>query len=279
MRKIKIITDSTSDLPNDLLTKNEIEIAPLTIILGEQTFLDDGSVTSKDLFRFAEENKALPKTAAVNVFQFEKIFSKWLKLDYDILFIGISKKLSSTVQNAIIASRQLGEDKISVIDSMSLSSGIGLQVLQACDARDEGASLKEITDNATMLRSKARVSFVLDTLKYLYMGGRCSRLSSLMGTKLKIKPMLELINGEVVPTTKFRGSNYIDKYFNLIMENADKIDSKRVFVTSCLSDEAENFKKRLESEFNLKNVYTPDASATISTHCGPGTIGILYIEK
>lgn len=279
MRKIKIITDSTADLSYDLLDKNDIETAPLPIILGEKTIFDDKRLSSEDLFRFAEENNTLPKTAAVNVYQFEEIFKKWLDQDYDIFFLGVSSKLSATVQNALAAAKQFEKDRIFIVDSMSLSTGLGLLVLEACDLRDNGASLREITDNALARRSKARVSFVVDTLKYLYMGGRCSKLSSIMGTKLQIKPMLEVINGEVVPTTKFRGSGYINKYFEQVMENADKIDTKRIFVTNCQSNEAENFKKRLETEFNFDNVYIAQTSATISTHCGPGTIGILYLEK
>lgn len=279
MRKIKIITDSTADLSYDLLDQNEVAIAPLPIMFGEKTILDDRNLTSRDLFKYAEENNTLPKTAAVNEYQFEEIFKKWLSDDYDIFFLGVSSKLSCTVQNALSAANQFDKERISIVDSMSLSTGLGLLVLEACDLRDKGASLREITENALAIRSKARVSFVVDTLKYLYMGGRCSKLSSIMGTKLQIKPVLEVINGEVIPTTKFRGSSYIDKYFVQVMKNADKIDTKRIFVTNCLSGEVDKFKKRLETEFNFENVYTAETSATISTHCGPGTIGILYLEK
>lgn len=279
MRKVKIITDSTSDLPYSLLQDRGIEIVPLHIILGEKSFLDDQSITSKDLFLYADKYNVLPKSAAVNEYQFTEVFNKYLIEDYDIFFIGISNKLSATVQNAITAAGQLDNERIKVFDSLSLSTGIGLQVLEASDLAQNGANLKEITEHAHQIRDKVQASFVVDTLRYLYMGGRCSKLASIMGSRLKIKPKLELSNGEIVPSTKFRGSNFVKKYYEQFMEDADRIDPKRIFVTHCLSDKAADLKKLLENEHGYKNVIITEASSTISVHCGPGTIGILYLFK
>jgi DegV family protein with EDD domain len=144
---------------------------------------------------------------------------------------------------------------------------------------DQGASLKEITEYIMAIRGSVQASFVVDTLKYLYMGGRCSRLVSIMGSRLKIKPKLELIGGEIVPTVKFRGNSFVKKYYNQLMERAKDIDPKRIFVTHCLSKSANDLKNLLETEQGFKNVIITDASPTISVHCGPGTIGILYIYK
>lgn len=279
MKKVKVITDSTADLPYGLMKERGIDMVPLHIILGDKSFLDDNSLSNKDLFLYADKFNVLPKSAAVNVYQFTETFSKWLEEDYDILFIGISSKLSATVQNAISAAGQLDRERISVVDSLSLSTGIGLQVLEAADLADQGAGLKEIEEYILAIRASVQASFVVDTLKYLYMGGRCSRLVSIMGSRLKIKPKLELINGEIVPTVKFRGSNFVKKYYSQLMEKADDINPKRVFVTHCLSKNADELKSLLETEHGFKNVYITEASPTISVHCGPGTIGILYLYK
>lgn len=279
MRKVKIITDSTSDLPQSLMQKRGIDMVSLHIILGEKSFLDDRSLSSKDLFLYADKFNVLPQSAATNEYQFTEAFAKWLDEDYDILFIGISSKLSATVQNAVKAAQAFDKERIAIVDSLSLSTGIGLQVLEACDAADGGASLKEAKEHTLAVRDKVQASFVVDTLKYLYMGGRCSKLASIMGSRLKIKPKLELSGGEIVPSVKFRGSNFVKKYYEQVMEDAGSIDPKRIFVTHCLSDKAEEVKSLLKTEHGFKNVMITDASPTISVHCGPGTLGILYLYK
>lgn len=279
MRKIKFITDSTCDLTESLIDEYDIEIVPLHILLGEVDHLDDGHITSKDLFGFADSTGQLPKSAAVNEFEFEKVFSKWLEKDFDIFFMGISSELSATMQNAIVAANKLAPDRVSVVDSKSLSTGTALILLQACDKAREGASLQEVAEYAQSLQDKVHASFIVDTLKYLYLGGRCSKLSSIIGARLKIKPILELKGGKIIPGDKLRGRNYINKYYEHIMVDTGKIDPKRIFVTHCMSSEAEDVKKQLEEDFGFKNVYITDAAATISTHCGPGTLGILFLYK
>ena len=279
MRKIKFITDSTCDLSPMLIEEYSIDVLPLHVLLGENDCLDNGQITSKDLFDYADSTGTLPKSAAVNEFEAQSAFSKWLDEDYDIFFMGISSELSATMQSAKTAASKLDPSRISIVDSLSLSTGTALILLEAADKAISGASLKEISEYALSLQSKVHASFIVDTLKYLYMGGRCSKLSSIMGTSLKIKPILELKDGKIVPGEKLRGKNYIKKYYDHIMTNKDKIDPKRVFVTHCMTPEAPEVKKQLEEEFGFKKVYVTDASATISTHCGPGTLGILYLNK
>lgn len=279
MRKVKVITDSTADLPKSLRQERGIDMAPLHIILGDETFPDDGSHSNAELFTFADKHKTLPKSAAVNEYQFTEIFKKWLEEDYDIFFMGISSKLSATMQSALTAAATLDKERISIVDSLSLSTGTGLQVLEASDLARQGAGLKEITDHALCIRDKVQASFVVDTLKYLYMGGRCSRLASIFGSRLQIKPKLEIADGEIVPGVKFRGSHYVEKYYQQVMAEPKSIDPKRIFVTHCLSEYAEQVKQWIQRDFSFENVMITDASPTISVHCGPGTIGILYIRK
>jgi DegV family protein with EDD domain len=279
MRPVKIITDSTADLPASMRATLGIDMVPLHIILGDETFPDDGSHANTELFTFADTHNALPKTAAVNEFQFTEVFGRWLECGFDIFFTGISSRLSATMQNALSAASSLDKERISIVDSLSLSTGTGLQVLEASDLARQGAGLKEITAHALEIRGRVQASFVVDTLKYLYMGGRCSRLASIIGSRLQIKPMLELKNGEIVPGVKFRGSQYVQKYYEHIMAEGGHIDPKRIFVTHCQSDEAETVKQWLQTNGGFENVTITDASPTISVHCGPGTIGILYIRK
>lgn len=276
MRKVKIITDSTSDLPINLIKEHEIDVVPLRIILGEKSFLDDNSFKAKDLFLYADKYSVLPKTSAAEELQFTKIFKKWLEEDYDVFFIGISSKLSATVLNAMNAAQQLDRERIAVFDSLSLSTGIGLQALEASDLARSGGSLKEIVDKAQSVRARIQVSFVVDTLKYLSMGGRCSRLSSVSGN---VKPKLELSAGEIIPTEEFKGIGFMRKYYGQLMAEADRIDTKRVFITHCLFDKANEIKGLLETEHGFKNVYVSEASSVISVHCGPGALGIIYLYK
>lgn len=278
MRKVKIVTDSTADLPQSLRDERGIEMVPLHIILGEETFPDDGSHANTELFDFADKHKTLPKSAAVNEYQFTEVFTKWLGQDYDVFFMGISSKLSATMQSALAAAAALDTERISIVDSLSLSTGTGLQVLEASDLALKGAGLKEIADHALSIRDKAKVSFVVDTLKYLYMGGRCSRLASIVGSRLQIKPRLELVDGEIVPGEKLRGSNYVEKFYRQVMAERETIDPKRIFITHCLSDMADQVKRWMQKD-GFENVMITDASPTISVHCGPGTVGIMYLKK
>ena len=279
MNKVKIITDSTCDLPYSVLEEREIARVPLHIILGEESYPDDQNLSSQMLFEYADATGVLPKSAAVNAYDFEVVFRRWLEGGYDVFFMGISSHLSSTMQNAKTAADQIRTDRISIVDSQSLSTGVGLQVLEASDLAIAGAGLDEITQHALKIRDKVQASFVVDTLKYLYMGGRCSKLVSIVGSRLQIKPKLELRGGEIVPTSKFRGAQFIDKYFDQVMERAADVDPKRIFVTHCLSEKAQAVKSRLEAEYGFANVMITGASPTIATHCGPGTLGVLFIYK
>lgn len=276
MRKVKIITDNTSDLPKDMIKEHDIDIVPLHIILGEKSFLDDNSFKAKDLFLYADKYKVMPKTSAATEAQFSKTFKRWLDEDYDVFFVGISSKLSATVPNAMIVAGQLDKERIAVFDSLSLSTGVGLQALEASDLARSGGSLKEIMEKAQSVRGRIQASFVVDTLKYLDMGGRCSKLSSISGN---VKPKLELPAGEITPTIEFKGGGFTKKYYSHLMEEADRIDTKRIFVTHCISDKANEIKGLLGSEHGFKNVYVTEASSVISVHCGPGTLGIIYLYK
>lgn len=276
MRKVKVITDSTSDLPVDLVKEHDIDIVPLHIILGDKSFLDDNSIKAKDLFLYADKYNVSPKTSDAEEHQFSKTFKKWLSEDYDIFFIGISSRLSATVLNAMNAAQQLDRERIAVFDSLSLSVGVGIQALEASDLARSGGGLKEVVDKAQSVRARVQASYVLDVPKYLYMSGRCPKLSSISGN---IKPKLELSAGEIIPTAEYKGGGFVKKYYNNLMEEADNIDPRRIFIAHCLSDKAKEIKSLLESEHGFKNVYITEISSVTSMFCGPGAFGLAYLYK
>lgn len=279
MRKVKIITDSTTSLPKDMLEERGIDVVPSRITLGSNSYPDKGDISNKELFEFAESEKTLPKTSPPTVRQFQDTFQKWLAEDYDIFFTGISSKIALNLSNAMSATTNLVSGRISIVDTLSASAGTGLQVLEAADLADKGAGLLEITNHVYSIRDKVQAAMVLDTLKYVYMGGRCSKLTSVMGDTLGLKPTIDMVDGEMVPGESLRGRRYIDKYIDKIMEDQKRIDTKRIIVTHCLSEEAAEVKERIAGEFGFKNVMITEISPTVSVHVGPGALGITYRYK
>ncbi len=286
MRKIKVITDSNADLPKEMLEARGIEAVPLHIILGEKKFPDDGSLKNEGLFEYADVTGTMPKTMPVSISQFEEVFRKWLKDDHDILFMGVSGKLSATVRDAVAAAvtmtaaEKVDRDRISVVDSTSLSSGIGLLALEAADMADSGMELKEITQRVLALRPKIHVGFIVGALKYFYMGGWCSKFTSVVGDSLNIKPTIEMKSGEVTPGQGLMGKDYLDKYYKIVMKDAERIDPKRIFITHCLNSEgAGEVKERLGKEFGFNNVIVTDMSNTTASQGGSGSLGISFLYK
>jgi DegV family protein with EDD domain len=237
-------------------------------------------ITSRDIFEAVSTGSLLPKTGAVSVNDFVEFFKQ---ISGDLIYVGISSNLSGTIQNAMIASEQLPNRNIRVIDSLNLSTGIGLQVLIGAEMRDAGKSLDEITEAVESTRTKAYSTFKIDTLDYLYKGGRCSALANIFGTILKIRPIIEVReDGTMGVKEKVRGSR--NKALFAMMKDftkhAEQIDTNRIFITHTDCDEDAVFlANELEAIMNIKDIQISKAGATISSHCGPGTIGILYYYK
>lgn len=279
MRKVKIITDSTASLPKKTAEEHGIEVIPARIVFGAKGYPDDGTISAKELFEFTESAGALPQSVAVHEYQFQETFQKWLAEDYDILFIGISSKMAETVNNASAAAAKLAGGRISIVDSFSISSGMALLALEAADLAERGADLQAAALRVYALRDKVRASIVFQTLKYVYMGGRCSRFASFMVGAMNIKPMANVADGEMVPGEGFKGKNYIDKFVELVMQDPERIDPKRIFVTHCLFEDAEMVRDKIVNEYGFKNVMVCDASPATSVYGGPGSIGIMYLYK
>lgn len=279
-RNIKIFADSTSDLNKDLLEKNHISIVPLYVGFGDESYKDGVQMTTKELYTKVAECDKLPKTSAPSPLDFVNAFKPFVEEGRDILYISLSSKLSSTIQNAKIAAQEFPNAKIEIVDSFNLSTGIGLLVMKAVDFVNEGMNVEDIAVKIRELVPKVETAFVPDTLDYLYKGGRCSATQALMGSVLKIRPIIKVVDGGMIVGQKARGKR--EKILETMLENAlkdkDNMDKKRVFVTHTEGLEDANFlKEQLEKELDVEEVIITDAGCVISSHCGPNTVGILYI--
>jgi DegV family protein with EDD domain len=276
---IQILTDSCSDLSRDLLDGYRIETIPLYITIDGKTYRD-GELSYQDLFHSVEETGQLPKTAAPSVIDFERFFEQH---PGDIVFISIGSKLSATYQCGLLASQQHPARRIHVIDSANLSTGIGLLALSAADLRDEGFAADEIAAEIESIKNKVRTSFIIDTLEYLHLGGRCSAMQSIVGSLLQIRPVIEMKpEGTLGIKEKTRGSR--KKALALMLDgfkaHMDEIDLRRVFITHTGCDrDAEDIKAAILSVAPVENIYITKAGATVSSHCGPNTLGIIYRVK
>jgi len=277
---VHILTDSVSDLGVELAAKHRIGVIPLSVFVNDQTFIDGGDLTSEMLYSEVEKSGQLPKTAAPSVAEFINFFNRY---PGDLLFISIGSKLSATNQNATLAKEALPGRNIRIIDSKNLSSGIGLLVLAAAEKRDQGASLDEIHDHVLSLLPRVNSSFMIDTLEYLHKGGRCSAVENLMGSLLSIHPIIEVRqDGALGVRQKLRGSSkkVMDAMIETFKQNFDRIDMHRVFIThSGGGIDPQYIKEKLEELDSIEEICITQAGATVSSHCGPKTIGILYIMK
>ncbi len=285
MNKVKIITDSTCDLGLELAKKYDVEIIPLYVNFGEESYKDGVNITTEELYKLVEQKNELPKTSAIDIVTITEYFKKWLDLGYDIVFSGISRQMSRTYENALMAVDELeAKDRIFVVDSMNLSTGIGLSILKACDYRDQGLSAKEIAEKMELVIPKVKAQFAIETMEYLYKGGRCSSMAKIFGTLLKIKPIIFVREGKMSVGMKPLGKMKValDKLINMFLEDykAGNVVTDKVFITHSIATESEKYiRERLEAEVKDMEIISTIAGCVISSHCGRGTIGILYITK
>lgn len=279
---IKITSDSTCDLSKDLLEKYQIDIVPLSVTLGERSGLDGVNITPEDIYSFVEETKTLPHTSAVSIGEYETVFKKWRDLGYEVIHFNISEHFSASYQNACHAAEEVGG--VSVVDSANLSTGQALMVLTAAEMAQQGAGVDEIVRCCEALAPRIEASFVVDSTDYLVKGGRCSKLTGFSASLLKIKPCIEVIGGSMTPGKKYHGklSKVIRNYAEDRLKDRTDIDSSRIFITHTKVDDSvvEDVKdavRRLVPD--VREILETTAGATITTHCGPGTLGILFIRK
>lgn len=283
MNKIKIIVDSTVDLTEEIYKKYDIDVIPLNISFGVTTYKDGIDIDTPTLFKKVKETGMLPHTSACSPATFMQCFKKYIDKGMDIIFLGLSSTFSSTYQNAFIAKSEFPDDRIFLIDSNSLSSGTGLLVLKAVRLVKEGKSAKEVAIELEKTVPNVVAQFTIEELEYLYKGGRCSGASKIFGHILHIRPYIKVINGQMVVYKKPRGPMKvaIDEQLKDVKESLDKIDESAVIIThSFVSEELlEYTKNELGKLVNPNSIIITTSGCVISSHCGKGCIGILYLKK
>lgn len=283
MATVKIISDSTCDLGGELIQRYDIAIAPLYVTLGEQSYRDGIDITAQELLAYCEKHKETPKTSASSMADFYELFKPYADAGRDIVFIGISEQMSAQLLNARLAAAEFPDRVIRCIDSQNLSTGIGLLVIEAAERAAKGMDANQIADEIEALRPKVSSSFVLDTLTYLHRGGRCSGVKALSAAMLSIKPQISVIGGKMSPTDKFRGKivRVIERYLDKQLEDIQRIAPDRVFLTytAFTPEEVAPFVELVRSRGYFGEIHATVAGSVISSHCGPETLGILYIEK
>lgn len=282
MARVTIIADSTTDLSPKLLERYAIVTANLYVTLGEQTY-KDRDIHPSQLFAWADKNKATPKTAAISQHDCMELFAPLLAQGQEIVYVGISSEMSASTPNALNAARELGSDKIAVIDSRSLSTGGGHLALLAAELAEKGYGAKEIESRLQDIIPKVRASFVLDTTLFLYRGGRCSALTMLGASALSIKPSIVVENDRMRPDVKFHGriDKAITKYLDTRLPALQKADPKRVFITHSQAkpEIVQAVREKIESLNRFEEILETTAGSIVSSHCGPGTLGVLYLEE
>lgn len=281
---IKVISDSTCDLSQELLERYDISILPLHIVLGDDEYEDGFGITPDEIFAWSDAHKTTPKTSAPSVEHAVELFKPILDADDEIVCFSISEDMSTSATIMRMAAQELNAtDRVTVINSQNLSTGIGLLVVEAAIMAKEGRTREEISARIDELIPKVRASFVVDTLVYLYRGGRCSGLEALAGSLLSLHPRIGVADGKMSPGKKYRGkiNNVIMSYAKDMEEDILKAYDDRVFIThsGCDRKAVEAVREYLSELNYFKEIHETRAGGVVSSHCGPGTLGVLFILK
>ena len=279
--KIKITSDSTCDLPKELLEKYDITLFPLTVIKNGENFQDNVTITPADIFAHVAAGGDLCSTTAGNVGEYADLFTKYAA-DYDaVVHINLGSGFSSSYQNACLAAAEF--DNVRAIDSQNLSTGQGLVVLEACRLAETATDLDELKQALDSFTEKVEASFLIDKLNYLVKGGRCSSAAALGANLLNLKPCIEVRNGKMSVGKKYRGAfiKSLPAYVKDKLSGREDIDRSKIFITKTVvsDDEYAAVKDAVNTYGNFETVYETDAGCTISCHCGPGTLGVLFVRK
>lgn len=278
---IKITADSTCDLSQELLEKHNISILPLTVIKDDKAYNDGVTITTDEIFSHVAAGGALCTTSAMGVGEYQQWFEKFAG-DYDaVIHINIGSGFSSCYQNACLAAEDF--KNVIAIDSCNLSTGQGLVVLKACELAKNAESLDTIAQQLNEFTAKVEASFLLDQLKYMVKGGRCTAVAALGANLLNLKPCIEVKNGKMSVVKKYRGTyaKCLAAYVKERLADRDDLDRNTLFVTNTpVSDEClSTVKTAVETYGDFENIYWTKAGCTVSCHCGPGTLGVLFVRK
>jgi DegV family protein with EDD domain len=282
MTKIKLFTDSTCDLTDELLEKYDISVVPLYVHFNEDAFKDRVEINTEELYKKVDQYGTLPMTAAPSPGDFYSAFKPFVDEGREILYIGISSFISSTVQNATIAKGDFENAKIEIVDTFNLSTAEGLLLFKAAEFIDKGMKLEEIAEALRDMTPRLRTSFVVDTLDYLYKGGRCSAVQHFFSSLLKIRPIIKIEDGKMTVGEKVRGK--MEKALDLMIEDVlsrkGRIDSNRIFLPHSLAQSSVDYVTAvLEKELDNPEFIVSGTGCVVSSHCGKGTLGLIYLEE
>ena len=278
---VKIVSDSTCDLSKELIEKYQIDILPLHIHLGEEEYEDGKTITPEEIFSWSDKNKATPKTSVASIAEVTDLFEKHKG---EIVCFSISEEMSTTANVMRLAAQELErEEEIFVINSKNLSTGLGFLVIEAAVMAMQGKCAKEIVKEIDQMIPKVRSSFVVDTLTYLHRGGRCSGIAALAGSALQLHPKIVVQNGKMEAGKKYRGkiNKVVMNYVKELEEELKNAKQDRVFIThsGCEKEVIKEVREYLKELNVFEEIIETRAGSVISSHCGPATLGVLYMEK
>ncbi len=280
----KIIADSTCDLSKELVEKYNVRVLPLHILLGEEEHLDGVDISPAEIYAWSDAHKTTPKTSAIDLNTPLEVFKEYLEQGQEVVCFSISDDMSTTGNVMRMAVEELDAgDKVKIINSANLSTGIGLMVIEAAIMAKAGKSAAIIQEHIEKIKPRVRSSFVVDTLVYLHRGGRCSGLAALAGGALKLHPRIVVEEGKMKPGKKYRGnmSKVIMDYVRDMESELKTANKERVFIThsGCAAKDVEQVRAYLESLQHFDEILETVAGGVISSHCGPGTLGVLFIDE
>lgn len=276
-----ITSDSTTDLSRELRERYNVSVMPLKITLGDKIYTDGVDITPDDIYVHHDKTGELPKTSATNVGDCLEFFKPFTDAGKTVIHFTISSEMSSTYNNACLAAEELGN--VYVIDTKNLSTGGGLLVVAAAEMLNSGLSAKETVEKTRALVPCVDASFVIDSLEYLYKGGRCSALAMFGANLLKLKPCIQVKDGKMDVAKKYRGkfSEVLKQYVKDKISDYSDIELDRVFIThaGCDPELVNEIVELVRKEVPFKEVFMTRAGCTVSSHCGANTLGVLFIRK
>jgi DegV family protein with EDD domain len=280
--RIKISSDSTCDLSSALIARYGIEIVPLPIIKGDVSYKDGVDIFPEDIFKFVDSGAGACHTSAINISSYQETFRTFASAYDAVIHITLSSGISSCYQNALIAAEEY--DNVFVVDSRNLSTGHGHVVLDAAVMAQEGYTAQEIVDRLNTRTGKVEASFVIDSLLYLYKGGRCSGVAALGANVLKLKPCIEVVDSKMDVGKKYRGNfdKVILQYVTDRLRGRGDIDYRRIFVTyapGVAREIVDNVVAKVKELGPFEEIIETTSGGTISCHCGPVCLGILFYRK
>lgn len=277
MKKVKIITDSCSDLPAEIVNSYDIEFLNIEVNINNQVYYDRSDLQPADFYRLIEE-EGVPKTSRITPEKFKKTYKKILQNYDQILVIAFSSKLSGILESAVIAKRELDTDRITIIDSKAASVGQGLLVYQAAKELEAGKSMTEVVEEIMEAASRLEHIFAVGDIEMLKRGGRISKTKAVMANILSIKPILHIQDGKILPFDKIRGKKRMISYLtNQIEKKADQPESQTLALTYSQNEEyALKLKEKIEAKFEPQEILISEIGAAVGSHAGPGTLAVSF---